>query len=100
MDKKPGKIFAKALGILLTRTTRWPNYPVRSGLIRRLDKEVERVVILVKANYQSENLQSGLVKAETKNFLDRSLSRCCLVDCVSEAAAGRQTWRLGLGKPQ
>jgi hypothetical protein len=51
------------------RTTRWPDYPLgkaRSGLIKRLDKEVERITIFAKANYERLKPQSGLVKAGAK----------------------------------
>ena len=62
----PSKFFERI------RTTRWPDDPARkarSGLIKRLDKEVERVTILTKANYERQKRQSGLVKNRSKNSL-------------------------------
>jgi len=66
MDSKSGKIFTRPPRILRTYTTSWPNYwvgKVRSGLIKRLDKEAERVSTFAKADYERQKPQFGLVKA-------------------------------------
>jgi hypothetical protein len=72
MYSNSGKIFARPPRILRTYTTPWPNYPVgkvRSGLIKRLDKEAEQVTILAKADYERQKPQFGLVKAGAKTSL-------------------------------
>jgi len=72
MYSKSKKAFTRPPRILRTYTTPWPNYgvgKVRSRLFKRLDNEVERVTILVKADYERQQPQSGLVKAGAKTSL-------------------------------
>lgn len=80
MHKKARKIFTTPPRFFeRIRTTRWPDYPVgkaRSGLIKRLDKEVERVTISPKgADYEREKRPSGLVKAGAKTCFCAALPR-------------------------